>query len=329
MKKLLFAVFILIGINSFAQKKYEFEKTIAVGGKALGWDYFAEDAVNGNIYISHGIKVLVLSEKEEKVVAEISNTIGVHGIAFDYHSNKGFISNGKSNSITIFDLKTFKTLDTLAIPGKSPDAILYDNYSKNLFVFNAKSNDFSVVNPATLKVIKNISFDGNPEFAVSDLRGTVYVNIEDKSSLVAIDAKNLKVIKEWKLYPGEEPAGLAIDIKNGLLFSGCANKTLTVFDIKKEKVIQTLPIGGKSDAVVFDAQTKLIYSSNGEGNLTIIEQQTPAIYKVIQTLTTQPRSKTMALSSSTKKIFLPAAKFGEDKKMQTGSFNILVYKPSL
>ena len=308
------------------QKEYSYYKTIHMTD-ATGWDYLAVDEQNRNIYFSAGTNVAVASVDKDSVIALIPKTIGVHGITFDYASNKGFISNGKANSVTVFDLKHFTVLDTVAVTGTNPDAILYDPFSKMVFAFNGKTNNATVIDPVTLKVVNTIELPGKPEFAVTDLKGKIYVNIEDKSEIVQLDAKQLKVLNTWSIAPGEEPSGLAIDRTNNLLFSVCSNKTMIVFDIKKNKVIDSLPIGGRVDAVVFDPRSKLIYSSNGEGNVTIAKQLTAAKYQVIQTLNTQKGCKTMALDSKTGKIYLPAAKFeGDTRKIVAGSFEVLIYK---
>jgi len=327
MKKILIGAAIMMASHVYAQQKeYSYYKSILVGD-ALGWDYAAVDETNRNVYFSHGTKVLVIAADKDAVIAEIPNTFGVHGIAFDDALNKGFISNGKANSVTVFDLKTFKVQDTVAVTGTNPDAIMYDAFSKKVFVFNGKSNNATVIDPVTLKVLQTIALPGKPEFSVSDGNGKIYVNIEDKSALVQLDAISMRVLNTWPVAPGDEPSGLAIDKKNNLLFSVCSNKKLVVFDAGKGKVIDSLPIGGKVDAVVFDPATKLIISSNGEGNATIIKQVQTNSYKVIQTLTTQKGCKTMAMDKATGKIYLPAAKFeGDTRKVLPGTFEILIYK---
>jgi YVTN family beta-propeller protein len=327
MKKIFIGAAIMIASQVNAQQtSYSYYKTIQVGD-ALGWDYAAVDETNRNVYFSHGTSVLVVAADKDAIIAEIPNTIGVHGIAFDHALNKGFISNGKANSVTVFDLQTFKVEDTVAVTGANPDAVMYDDFSKKVFVFNGKSNNATVIDPATLQVLQTIALPGKPEFAVTDGKGKIYVNIEDKSVLVQLDAAGMRVLNFWPITPGNEPSGLAIDAKNNLLFSVCSNKKLIVFDAAKGKVVESLPIGTKPDAVVFDAAKKLIISSNGEGNATIIQQVRPDSYKVIQTLTTQKGSKTMAMDNTTGKLYLPAAKFeGDTRKIIPGSFEILVYK---
>jgi len=327
MKKITIAALTFLSFSAAAQQNnYAYYKTIHVGDES-GWDYVAADDVNRNMYFSHATKTLVASMDNDSIIGEIPKTFGVHGIAIANELNKGFISNGKANSVTVFNLKNFSLLDTIAVSGVNPDAILYDGFSKKVFTFNGKTNNATVIDAATLKVIGTIALPGKPEFAVTDLKGKIYVNIEDKSEVVQIDASALTVLKTWSVAPGDEPSGLAIDRANNVLFSVCSNKELIVFDIKKEKVTDSVSIGGRVDAVVFDPQSKLIYSSNGEGNVTIIQQNDAHSYKIVQTLSTQKGCKTMMLDTKTKKIFLPAAKYeGDTRKILPGSFEILIYK---
>ena len=329
MKNILAVAFcFLVVLNGFSQQKnYSFLKTIPVNDE-LGWDLLTVDETNRNVFLSHATKVLVANADNDSIIAEIPNTQGVHGIAICNKLNRGFISCGKTNSVTVFDLKTFKIIDTVAVTGKNPDDIRYDAYSNNVFVFNGRSNNATVLNAENLKVVATVELPGKPEFAASDEKGKVFVNLEDKSQISEIDVNQLKVVKTFSIAPGEEPSGLAIDKKNNLLFSVCDNKTLTVFDIKNEKVIATVEIGKGPDGVAFDENTQTIFSSNGEGNVTIIKQQTPSSYEIIQTLATQKGCRTIAEDKVTKKIYLPAATFdGDTRKIINNSFKILVYKP--
>ncbi|MBS1654288.1 MAG: YncE family protein [Bacteroidetes bacterium] len=327
-KKKIAALLIVLMIlcKAEAQHNYSLYKTIPVGDEQ-GWDYIAVDEINQHVFFSHATKVLVGSVEKDSIIGEIPNTLGVHGIAFDQELNRGFISNGKANSVTVFDLKTFKVIDTVAVSGVNPDAIMYDPFSKKIFTFNGRSDNSTVIDPVSLKIVATITLPGKPEFAVTDLKGNVYVNLEDKSELVHINTNNFTVVKTWSVAPGEEPSGLAIDRENNVLFSGCANKKIIVFDLTKEMVIDSVSIGGKVDAIVFDLSTKMVYSSNGEGNVTIVKQVNATTYKTIQVLQTQKGCKTMALDEKTKKIYLPAASFvGDTRKIVDGTFKILVFK---
>lgn len=307
------------------QPVYSLFKTIQVGDES-SWDYLAMDTVNRNLYISHGTRVLILNTENDSLIAEVPNTAGVHGIAFNQELGRAYISNGRANSIVAVDLKTFQRLDSAIVTGINPDAILYDPYSRRVFAFNGKSANATVFDAATLAVIATIPLPGKPEFSVTGLNGSVYVNIEDKDLLVTIDAMTCVVSESWSLAPGIAPSGLAIDREKKRLFSVCDNNEMVVSSIPSGKVVDSVHIGGKVDAVVFDPQTGLIYSSNGEGNVTIIRQLKSGQYKTEQVLTTQKGCKTMAIDQRTGKIYLPSARFeGDTRKILPGTFNILVY----
>jgi DNA-binding beta-propeller fold protein YncE len=319
--KSFFAVtfFLLILLNGFklsAQgtfKPYHLQKIVRIHDSNK-WDYLCLDDEHHNLFISHQTKVLVFNLDKDTVITEIPNTKGVHGIALNTNLGKGYTSNGKGNSISVFNLMSLLSMDTLNVEGKNPDAILFDQFSNQLFTFNGKSKNASAIDPLSLKVNKLIDLDGKPEFAVSDGKGKIFVNLEDKSEVVEIDAKEKKVTTRWSIAPGSEPTGLAIDMANHLLFSVCDNKLLVVSDYNMHKVICTTPIGSDCDALVFDASTKIIYTSNGEGTISVIQQQSANEYKLLQTIVTQKGCKTLMLDTKTKRIYLPAAKFEDGKK---------------
>ncbi|HEV7620454.1 MAG TPA: YncE family protein, partial [Flavisolibacter sp.] len=252
----------------------------------------------------------------------------VHGIALANEFNKGYISDGRANSVVVFDLKSLKKLNTVPIKGEGPDAIMYDPYTKRVFSFNGESHNAAVLDAKTDKEIGTVSLDGGPEFAISDEKGHIYNNIEDKNSIAVIDAKDLKVVKTYSLEPGGTPTGLALDKKNHRLFSGCRkDKNMYVLDEYSGKIITKLPIGAGVDAVVYDPSTSLIFCSNGDGTTTIIKQESADQYKVVQTLNTEVRAKTMALDPVTHKIYLSVAKFEPGTRTPVAdSFEILVYK---
>ena len=253
--------FVVIAIHLFAQSafsQHKIIKKIAVGGEG-GWDYLAVDEPAQHLFLSHGTVVNVIDVKTDKVVATIPDTKGVHGITIANDLNKGFISNGKDTSITVFDLKSLTTTDKVKIKGINPDAILYDAFSHKVFAYNGRSNDATVLDAKTNKVIETIKLDGKPEFSVSDEKGTVFVNIEDKNSITAIDATTLKVKNVWSIAPGEEPTGLAIDTKTHRLFAVCGNKLMVVVNYDNGKVITTLPIGDGCDGVAFDQVKNLAF----------------------------------------------------------------------
>ncbi|OKS87604.1 YncE family protein [Mucilaginibacter polytrichastri] len=317
---------VLLPVALHAQT-YVLDKKIALPGDG-GYDYLSIDHVNNRLYVSHGTMVNVIDLATDQPVGVIDDMKGVHGIAIDNKLNKGFISDGKANAVVAFDLKTLKKLATIPVDAKGPDAIMYDPYAEKVFSFNGESNNSSVVDPVTLKQIGTVALGGGPEFAVPDGKGKIYNNLEDKSSLNVIDSKTLKVIKTYSLSPCGGPTGLALDLKNSRAFTVCReNKGMSVVDINTGKVITTVAIGAGVDAVAYDAETKLIFVSNGDGTTTIIKQQNADQYSVVQTLTTQVRARTMTLDPKTHKIYLSVAQFEPGtRKALPGTFTVLVYK---
>lgn len=290
-----------------AQKQPDFRilKTFPVAGDGK-WDYLSINPETNNLYVSHGTQVVVLNKVTCAVVAEIKNTTGVHGIAFVPGTGKGYISNGKLNTVMVFDTKTNTELAQIAT-GQNPDAIMYDPYSKYVFTGNGKSNDMTVINPENNTVVATISLGGKPETAVSDEAGKLYVNIEDKNEIVVIDVKALKVVQHWPLIKGEAPSGLAIDKKKKILFAGCDNKTLVVVNAATGNVIQTLPIGDGCDGVAFDEKTNTVFSANGESaTLTVIKEK-GGKYAVAQNLHTAAGARTLTIDEQTQQVYLPTA----------------------
>ena len=307
---------------------YRVTKTLSVGGEE-GWDYVAVDSGARRVYVSHGSRVVVLDADSGAVVGEIADTSGVHGIAVVPGLERGFTSNGRANSVTIFDLKTRKAVGTVKT-GVNPDAIIYDAGTKRIFTMNGRSQDATAINAADGTVAGTISLGGKPEFAVADGRGNVFVNIEDKSELVQFDPQKLTVLHRWPLAPCEEPSGLAMDLKTRRLFAGCGNKMLAVVNADTGKVVATPAIGDGVDANAFDPETNFVFSSNGEGTLTVIHEDSPDKYTVAENVPTKKSARTMGLDLKTHNIFLPAADFdapaaGERRgKMKPGSFVVLV-----
>jgi len=308
-------------------QSYVFDKSISLPGDA-GWDYLSIDKVNHRLYVSHGNAVNVIDLDTEQPVGVVPNLQGIHGIAIDNKANLGFISDGKANAVVAFDLKTLATVATIPVAAQGPDCIIYDPYSDRVFSFNGESNNSSVVDPNSLKQVGTVDLGGGPEFAVADGRGHIFNNLEDKNSLNVIDVRSFKVIANYPLKPGEGPTGLAMDIKNGRVFSGCrGNKGVSVVNAYTGKVITTLPIGAGVDAVAFDPDLHLLFCSCGDGTVTIIQQLTPDSYGVIQTLKTQNRARTMALDTKTHKIYLSVADgVAGTRKPLPNTFRILVYK---
>ena len=319
---------------SQSQKGYKVVDKIKVGSEG-GWDYLIADAASKRLYVSHGTQVVVIDTKTNSVVGIIPNTMGVHGIALAPKLGRGYTSNGRTSSVTVFDLATLKVLDSIKLEEKNPDAILYEPFSNRVFTFNGGSSNATAIDPATNKVVGTVALKGKPEFAVTDLNGKVFVNIEDKSLVTAFDPKTLKVLNEWSLAPGEEPSGLAIDREHNRLFSVCGNKMMIVLDASSGKVVATIPTGSGTDAAAFDPKTRLAFASNGDGTLTVIHEDSPDKFTVLENAQTQPRSRTMTLDEATHKVYLSAALFKPAAaptadqprprpQMEPGSFMVLV-----
>ena len=306
---------------------YHVAKTISVGGDE-GWDYVTVDSDARRIYVSHGSRVVVLDTDSGTVAGEIPDTQGVHGIALAPDLGRGFTSNGRANTVTIFDLKSLKTLDTVKA-GTNPDAIVYDAGTKRVFTMNGRSQDATAIDGAGGTVVGTLALGGKPEFAVADGKGSIFVNIEDKSELVEFDPGKLAVLHRWPLAPCQEPSGLAMDRKNRRLFAGCDNKMMAVVDADTGKVIATPAIGEGVDANGFDPATNLAFASNGEGTLTVVHEDSPNKFTVVDNVATKRSARTMGLDLKTHNIYLPAADFdppasGERRgKMKSGSFVIL------
>lgn len=295
---------------------------IASGG---GWDYIAVH--EGRIYASHGTQVNILDEKNGDSAGYIPGTTGVHGIAFVESLGKGYTSNGRLNTITVFDIKTANTLKQIPV-GQNPDAIMYDKFSKKIITCNGRSNDLSIIDPQTETVVATIPLEGKPETAVSDGAGKIFVNIEDKNKISVVDINANKVLSSWSLAPAEGPTGLAIDLKTKRLFAGC-DKMLVVMDAENGKIVDKLPIGDGCDGVAFDPGLKYIFASCGEGKLTIIEESSKDNFKVIDNVPTKRSARTITVDENTHQVFLPAADLeaavaGERPKMIPGTFQILV-----
>jgi YVTN family beta-propeller protein len=309
MKNIFLFLFVSVYTSGVFCQNYEVSNKISSAGDG-GWDYLTVDNLNQNLFVSHGNVVNIVDLKTDKVVATIPDTKGVHGIAIASDLNKAFISNGKDNSISIVDLKTFELIEKVKIEGLNPDAILYDKFSHKVFAYNARSEDATVLDARTNKVVETIPLGGKPEFSVSNTKGLIYVNIEDKNEIKVIDAISLSVIDTWSIAPGEEPSGLAIDLKTNRLFSVCANKVMIVVNALDGKIITSLAIGDGCDGVVFDAKNKLVFSANGEGTMTVVKELNANAFSVIGIVKTQNGARTIAINPKTSLLYLPTADYG-------------------
>jgi DNA-binding beta-propeller fold protein YncE len=284
-------------------------KTYKVGGDG-GWDYLKLDPESHRLFISRATHVIVLDADSGKSVGDIPDTPGVHGIALAPELGRGFTSNGREGTVSIFDLKTLKPISKVRAVGENPDAIIFDPATKRVFTFNGRSSDSTAIDAATGNIVGKIALGGKPEFAVSDGEGQIFVNLEDKSELLALDPKDLKVKSRWPLAPCESPSGLALDKKNRRLFAGCDNKMMAVVNADTGQVITTLPIGEGVDADGFDPDNQFAFASCGEGVLTVVKEESPDKFSVAQNVKTERGARTMALDPETHRIFLVTAKFG-------------------
>ena len=328
------SVAILLSSSIFlnAQSNYKMVRQIPLEGDG-GWDYLSVDEAAGRLYVSHATMALVVDLKSGTQVGKIADTKGIHGIAVVPALNKGFTSNGRDTSVTVFDLKTLLVTGRIKVTGKNPDAILYDPFSQRLFTFNGGSSSSTVIDPKENKVIGTISLDGKPEFPQSDGKGKIYVNIEDKSEISVINPTTMKVEKSWSIAPGEEPSGLALDNETHRLFSVCGNKLMVVSDAESGKVVTTLPIGDRCDGVAFDPATKRAFSSNGDGTITVVQEVNRDSYKVIETITTPKGARTITIDKTTHHLYLPAAEYeastGSGRPaMKSGTFKVIDIAPT-
>jgi len=287
---------------------YKVVNTYKIGGDG-GWDYLTADASARRLYISRATHVIVLDLDSGKTVGDIADTPGVHGIALAPELGRGFTSNGREGTVSIFDLKTLATSSKVKV-GDNPDAILYDSATKRVFTFNGKSQDSTAIDATNGTVLGTIKLDGKPEFSASDGKGEIFVNIEDKSELTAIDGNRLEVKTKWSLAPCEEPSGLSIDRKNRRLFVGCHNKMMAVVNADTGKVLATPAIGEGVDATSFDDETGMAFASCGEGVLTVVREDSRDKFSVAESVPTQPGARTMALDSKTHDVYLVTANFG-------------------
>jgi DNA-binding beta-propeller fold protein YncE len=287
---------------------YHLVKKIKLGG-AGGWDYLEVDPATHRLFISRGTHVIVVDPEQGKIVGDIPDTKGVHGIAPADEFNKGYTTNGGTSDSTMFDLTSLKVLGNTKTD-KDSDAVIYDPFSKRVFTFNGDANTASAIDAASGKLVSTFPLGGGPEFGATDDKGNIFVNLEDKSSLVKFDAKTLKIENTWPLAPCESPSGLAIDAAHEILVVGCHNKLMAFVDGNTGKVLGTVPIGQGVDANRFDPATGYAFASCGDGTLTIAHEDTPTNFSLVEMIQTQRGARTMALDYATHAVYLVTAEFG-------------------
>ena len=318
-----------------AQSDYHVVKTFHINSMG-GWDYPAVDANSNKLYLSHGGQVNILDKITGDSIGIINNTSGVHGVAFVPSLGMGYTSNGKTNNVTVFDLKTGATLTQIEV-GKNPDWIMYDPFSKKIVTSNHSGGDLSLIDVNTNQVVATIAVGGAKlETVVSDEAGKLFVNLEDKNQIAEVDIAKAAVINIWDLAPSESPTGLAIDLKTKRLFSTC-DKTLVVMDATNGKIVATVPIGEGCDGAAFDPSSKLIFTSNGSGTVSVVKEVSANVFKLVETITTKKGARTISLDNKTHMLYLPTADYeplpadapkGTRAKMIPGSFQVLVLAPS-
>jgi len=327
---------LLVLAVAFAQSGYHKIRKISIPGDGF-WDYLTTDPATGRVFVSHGTEVDVVDGKKGEVVGTITGLKLVHGIALAPEFNHGFISDGAANQVVVFNMTTLAKVGEVAA-GMNPDGIIYDPASKRVFAFNGRSASATAVDAEKGTLAGTVTLEGKPEFPAPDGKGHVYVNIEDKSEVMEIDSKALMVLHKWPLAPCEEPSGMAMDTKTRRLFSGCDNKMMAVMDADTGKVVTTVPIGGGVDATWFDPGTKYVLNSCGQdGVLTVIHEDSPDRYTVVQNVPTEKGARTMALDAKTHTVYLalaevqmlpPAegdAKGRPRRKVMPGSFGLLEF----
>ena len=318
-----------------AQSGYQIVKTFHINSTG-GWDYPAVDANSNKLYLSHGGQVNILDKITGDSIGIINNTNGVHGVAFVPSLGLGYTSNGKTNNVTVFDLKTGVTITQIAV-GKNPDWIMYDPFSNKIVTSNHSGGDLSLIDVNTNQVVATIAVGGTKlETVVSDEAGKLFVNLEDKNQIAQVDIAKASVTNIWDLAPSESPTGLAIDIKTKRLFSTCDN-TLVVMDATNGKIMATVPIGEGCDGAAFDPASKLIFTSNGSGTVSVVKEVSANLFKLVETITSKRGARTISLDSKTHMVYLPTADYeslpadapkGTRAKMIPGSFQVLVLAPS-
>jgi len=309
MKTALFALACLLSLTSIPANSathYEVTRRYVLGGEG-GWDALTYDPASKHLFISRGTHVIVVDPASGKQIADIPDTAGVHDIALAPDAGKGFITAGKANKAVIFDLTTLKSTGSIEV-GQKPDITVYEPKTRRVFTFNGDSKDATAIDPKSEKVAGTVALQGKPEFAVTDGKGHIFVNIEDTAEIAEIDAATLKVINRWALKGCEEPSGLAVDTAHSVLFSTCGNKLLFVTSAINGNNMAQLPIGERPDGAAFDPGKKLAFSSNGDGTMTVIGGSGKN-YKVEQNVQTQRGARTVALNPDTHEVYLVTSEF--------------------
>lgn len=317
---LFFAVLFLGGFSLAQSNRFRVRKTLELGGEG-GWDYVTFEDAKDRLFIARSNRVMVVDASSGKVLGEVPGTEGVHGVALVPNIGKGFASDGRSDSVTVFDSNSLNPISQISVGG-IPDAIIFDPTSGRVLTFNARTHDATAIDPETAKVTGTIPLGGKPEYAAPDGSGGVYVNIEDTSELVHLNPRQFTVVQRWPIPGCEDPTGLSFDQQHERLFIGCANQKLVVMDSKSGRVVTTLPIGAGVDGTAFDAGLQMIFASTGSGTLAIIHEESPDQFTKIEDLPTAPGARTLTLDHLTHTIYVVTGK--PEQGQQSSPFRVLV-----
>lgn len=331
-RKLAVVVIVMFGLcaarAAAEQPNYHVVKKIELGGNG-GWDYMNFEPETQRLYIARSDRVMVVDVVADKLIGEVPNTPGVHGIALVPKLNRGFSSNGRDSTVTVFDLNSLKEIARVKV-GSRPDAIIYEPSSNRVFTFNAGSQDTTAVDAETLKVVGSIKLDAKPEFAVADGKGGIFVNLENKNQVASLDASQLTLKEKWPVSPGDEPTGIAMDRERRRVFVTCHNRKMVILDADSGHIVTSVPIGQGTDAAGFDPGTACAFSSNGDGTLTVVHEDNPDKYHVVANVPTQRGARTMAVDPKLHNIYVCTARFNPAEpgrrrgSVEPGSFVVIV-----
>ena len=301
------ALVLVVSMTTSAHAGYHLLRQVPLGGDGR-WDCLTVDADARRLYIARSNRVMVVDADSGTLIAEIPNTPGVHGVALVPKVGRGFVTTAGDTSVAIFDLKTLTRVGSVRT-GIRPDVIVYDSTSGRVFVMNAGSNSVTVIDATTSAVIGTVPLRGRPEFGAVDGAGRLFVNLEDSSAVQVVDTRTLAPIACWSLDPGTEPTGIALDPVNYRIFSNCADSIMVIMDATNGKVLKTLPTGRGTDGAAYDPSTRLAFSPNGAGTLTVVHEESPGEFVVRENVATQIGARTIALDEKTHHVFLVSAQF--------------------
>jgi DNA-binding beta-propeller fold protein YncE len=330
MRRIAFVLSLATLTSLFAQppSSYRVTHTYTLGGDG-GWDYIVPDPPNHRLFIGRQNRVMVVDEDNGTLLGEITGIQGAHGTAVADGTGHGFATSGNDQSVLMFDLKTFKVLGRIPA-AEDADAIIYDGASGRVFTFNGDAHSSTVIDPRAGTLITSIPLGGKPEYGASAGDGRVYANLTDTSEVVEIEAKTATVARRWSTAPCKQPVAMAIDTAHHRLFSGCRSGVMAISDYQAGRVVATVPIGTGVDGAGFDAASGDAFASNADGTLTVIHQDAPDQYRVVENIQTPQGARNMGLDSSNHRVFIVSAKFGPTPAgarrgpILPGSFTLMV-----